>query len=432
MKKYLLIALGLIVATSATFAQAVDKEALKAQKAAQKEAAALVKKTREKFNGAIANPQLGRKETDYVKMQDALESSNQSIANELNKDNKEAWRNAADIEYVFYKKLEADVKTDESLQSQFLASAKRLADYCMKFDKLYSAEPKKNPEEFKKAHQMYQIYACNALIACLQAAQPFSTSDNQETLKMGVELCTVVADGFSSPLLADIQNISKEQKDEWILYAKIFRAQSMMNIKDSKAEDIENAYKVLEGTKFELTGYQALANYFRDRDQAKYVAYLQKGLAKAEGTESYPPLLFMLMQHQFTSKQPDECLKTIAIAKEKCANNDNINNAYLMEVQIYFEREQFKEAEQASMEGYEKFPDEPKFLMMAARSSWMYYARHTEDKAALQHTTDLFKKLEAENPDDPDLWGESLYILYNNSNQQDKAKAYKKYYKENK
>lgn len=40
----------------------------------------------------------------------------------------------------------------------------------------------------------------------------------------------------------------------------------------------------------------------------------------------------------------------------------------------------------------------------------------------------LFKQLEAANPEDPELWGESLYILYNNTQQAALAAPYKKYY----
>lgn len=427
MKKYLLILAGFILAVSSVSAQALDKEAQKALKAAQKEAEGLVKKARSKYQGAIADPQMGRKETDFTKMQEALDLCNTAIANEHNANNKEAWHTAADIEFCYFKKLEAEVKTDESVKPQFLACCQRLAEYGIKYDALYSAEPKKNAEEYKKAHILYQNYSLNAIIQILQAAQVLSTDDNQASLKQCVEYSKFIVSGLGADLFNDID---AGQRAEWTLYGKIFYAQALAALEGSDPAEVEKAYANLVGSKFELVGYQALCNYFRDRSQDKYVEYLKKGLTASEGKPEYAQLLFMLMQNQFQNKQPDECLKTIAIAKEKCADNDNIINAYLMEVQIYFEREQYKEAENAAMEGFGKHPDEPKFLMMAARSSWMYYARHTEDKAALQHTTDLFLKLEAENPDDPDLWGESLYILYNNSGQAEKAKAYKKYYKE--
>lgn len=427
MKKYLLILAGLILATSSISAQALDKEAQKALKAAQKEAESLVKKARSKYQGSIADPQMGRKETDFVRMQEALDLSNAAIANEHNAQNKEAWHTAADIEYCYYKKLEGELKTDESVKQQFLDCAQRLSEYCIKFDNLYNAEPKKNAEEYKKAHQLYQNYALNALIQILQSAQVMSSADDQPSLKKCVEYSTLLTKSFSANLFSDFD---AKQVAEWTLYSKIFRAQALASVEGADATEIENAYMELKGSNYELIGYQALCNYFRDRNQDKYVEYLQKALVKAEGTDNYPQLLFMLMQHQYSSKQTDECLKTIALAKEKCAGNDNLTNAYLMEVQINFEREQFKEAENAAMEGFAKFPDEPKFLMMAARSSYMYYARHTEDKEALNHTTELFTRLESENPDDPELWGESLYILYNNSGQYEKAKAYKKYYKE--
>lgn len=425
MKKYLLIFVGLILAAGSVSAQ--DKEALKALKAAQKEAEGMVKKARSKYQGSIADPQMGRKETDFVKMQEALDLSNAAIANEHNAQNKEAWHTAADIEYCYYKKLEGEVKTDESRQPEFLASCQRLADYSIKYFDLYNAEPKKNMEEFNKAKVLYQNYTINSLIQLLQAAQVYSSSERQDELKTCVEYSSFVIKGLNSDIA---KTYSAEQIAEWKLYCKVFRAQGLVSIEGASPADVESAYGELVGSKFELVGYQALCNYFRESNPAKYEEYLKKGLAASEGKPEYAQLLFMLMQQQFQNKQTDECLKTIAIAKEKCADNPNIANAYLFELQIYFEQEKYKDAENAALEGLAAVPDDNRFLLMAARSSWMYYSRNSDDKGALEHTTELFKRLEAENPNDPDLWGESLYILYNNSGQTDKAKAYKKYYKE--
>ena len=47
----------------------------------------------------------------------------------------------------------------------------------------------------------------------------------------------------------------------------------------------------------------------------------------------------------------------------------------------------------------------------------------------MNEAINLFLQLEKENPEDPELWGESLYILYNNTQQTALANQYKKYYK---
>ena len=68
---------------------------------------------------------------------------------------------------------------------------------------------------------------------------------------------------------------------------------------------------------------------------------------------------------------------------------------------------------------------------MAARSAWMKAQAGGGKKEDMDVAIKMFKQLEAENPDDSELWGESLYILYNNTQQPTLAAPYKKYYKAN-
>ena len=69
MKKLVLIMAGLFLLTTAN---AQDKEALKAQKAAQKEAESTLKKARTIYETSIPNQQYGRKETVFEKLDGAL------------------------------------------------------------------------------------------------------------------------------------------------------------------------------------------------------------------------------------------------------------------------------------------------------------------------------------------------------------------------
>jgi hypothetical protein len=66
---------------------------------------------------------------------------------------------------------------------------------------------------------------------------------------------------------------------------------------------------------------------------------------------------------------------------------------------------------------------------MAARSAWMIAQTNGSKKADLEEAIRLFTELEKATPNEPDYWGESLYILYNNTQQTAQAAKYKKYYK---
>ena len=103
--------------------------------------------------------------------------------------------------------------------------------------------------------------------------------------------------------------------------------------------------------------------------------------------------------------------------KTEFADNDNAINAYLMEGQMAFEDKDYDGAKAIFLTAKEKFPDESKCLLMAARSAWMKAQVGGSKKADMDDAIALFKQLEAENPEDPELWGESLYILYNNTQQ---------------
>ena len=81
------------------------------------------------------------------------------------------------------------------------------------------------------------------------------------------------------------------------------------------------------------------------------------------------------------------------------------------------------------IEAIAKFPDEDRCLIMAARSAWMIAQTNGSKKADLEEAIRLFTELEKATPNEPDYWGESLYILYNNTQQTAQAAKYKKYYK---
>lgn len=429
MKKVFLFMAGLLLVGAAN---AQTKEELKAQKAAIKDAESLVKKAKTTYESSIPNPQYGRKETDFAKLDGALDLINQAMTNQYVKDNKDTWQAAADINYEYYKKLENEAKADESVKPKYIECSAKVAQYAAKYDSLLNLDSKVKDAEKTAMHIRYQQMAANPCLQLLQAAQNYSNSDDQAELKLGAQYSDLFLNLMEkSSLMKDFTN---ENLDDWKTYAKAFRAQSYFNIEGTPESKIVEAYNALIDTKYKTVAYQSLANYYsKNNNAAKQNEYLQLGIdalkGDAENANLRANFAAMLMQNLFQAKDKDGFQKVANLIKEEMGDSENAINAYLMEGQMLFEDQKFVEAEKVFMSAKDKFPDEPKCLLMAARCAWMKAQVDGSKKPDMDHAIDMFKQLEKENPSDPDLWGESLYILYNNTQQPKLAAPYKKYYK---
>ena len=433
MKKFVLMMVGLFLIGGAALAQ--DKEALKAQKAAMKEAESTLKKAKSTYELSIPNAQYGRKETDFEKLDAARALIESAVANQYTKDNALAWKTAADIEFEYFKKQDNEVKADpenEQLKKDFIIKCSTLLNYCMKYDSLIVLDPKAKPEEVAKDHQKYQIIGVNTATQILQAAQNYSNSDAVEDLKKGASYSELFLYTMEkSHLMNDFKH---ESLADWITYAKAFRAQSYYNIPGTPEDKIIAVYKDLMTTKYKGVAYQSLSNYYREKDPTKQSIYLQEGIEALKGDADQRDLranfALILMQNLYSKKDFDGFQKIAQIVKDEFSDVDGAINAYLMEGQIAFEeKKDYLAAKAIFLAAKEKFPDDPKCLLMAARSAWMQAMTNGSKKADLDEALRLFKQLETENPDDPELWGESLYVLYNNTQQTTEAAKYKKYYK---
>lgn len=434
MKKLVLMMVGLFLFTTAINAQ--DKEALKAQKEAKKAAESTLKKAKSIYELSIPNPNVGRKETDYNKLEGALPLIQSALENEYTKDDIQAWQTAADIEYQFYLKQENEVKADpenEQLKQTYINTSAKVLDYCVKYDSFLNLDTKMKPEEKKNYHVKYQQMAVNPALQLLQAAQNYSNSDAQEDLKKGALYSEKFLNAFEkATLLSDFKN---DNLNDWKTYAKAFRAQSLYNIEGTPEDQIVAAYNDLMATKYKGIAYQSLANYFREKDADKHIKYLQEGIdalkGDAEAKDLRANFAIILMQTLFQKGNKEGFKKVAELVKTEFADNENAINAYLMEGQMAFEDKDYDGAKTIFLAAKEKFPSEPRGLLMAARSAWMKAQNNGGKKADMDEAISLFKQLEAENPEDPELWGESLYILYNNTQQAALAAPYKKYYKAN-
>lgn len=434
MKKFVLIMVGLFLITTAN---AQDKAALKAQKAAKKAAEKSLKEAKSTYEMSIPNPQYGRKETNYEKLETSLPLIKAAMESEYTKDNPQTWKLAADIEYQYYTNIENESKADpdnNELKKKYIETSAKLLSYCIKYDSLLVLDTKMKPEDKDKEHKIYQPKGVNSAIQLLQAAQNYSNSENQEELKQGAKYAEIFINAMeNSNLMKDFKHAELEG---WKTYSKAFRAQSYLNIEGTPEETIVNAYKALFNTNFKGIAYQSLMNYYREKDKAKQNLYLQEGIDALKGDAEQKDLranfVTILMQNQFQAGDKEGFMKTAEIMKTEFADDENAVNAYLMEGQFAFEAKDYETAKKAFLAGSEKYPDDEKCLLMAARSAWMKAQTTGSKKEDMNEAITLFKKLEAANPESPELWGESLYVLYNNTQQPKLAANYKKYYKSNK
>lgn len=446
MKKLVLMMVGLFLLSSA-YAQ--DKAALKAQKEAEKEAKSTFKKAKTIYETSIPNKEFGRTVTDFEKLSTALPLIESAVQNEYTNKDVDTWKVASDIQYEYYQKENNDLKADpdnEQLKKKFLETNMKLINYCQKYDEYLPQETKMKPEERSTIHQQNQIKVANSALPLLQAAQNASNSDDQEELKLGVKYADTFLDIMEkSSLMKDLEqntltkNFTREQIDEWLTYAKVFRAQSYFNIPGTPEETIVSAYEGLMNTKYKGVAYNSLSNYFREKDKAKQNKYLRAGIDALKGDAEQKDLrtnfAFILMQNLYNGGEYEkdgnkEPLKqAIKLIKDEFSDDENAVNAFLMDGQIAFDEKKYAEAKEIYQTAYAKFPDEERCLIMAARSAWMVAQTNGSKKADLEEAIKLFKQLEAISPNEPEYWGESLYILYNNTEQTAQAAKYKKYYK---
>lgn len=438
MKKLVLIMVSLFLISSA-YAQ--DKEALKAQKEAEKEAKATFKKAKTIYETSIPNKEYGREVTDFEKLAGALPLIESAIQNEYTNKDFETWKVATDIMNEYYQKESNELKDDpenEQKRAKLFETSLKLMTYCPKYDDLLALDTKTKPEEKEKIHLANQIIAINPALQVLNAAQSASNSDDQAELKKGVEYADLFLNLMEkSNLMKDFKN-EKVDLDYYKTYAKVFRAQSLLNIEGTPEADVVAAYESLIPTKSKAIAYNSLSNYFSSRDKAKQNKYLVEGIEAlkddAERQDLRSNFAFIYAQNlynggNYKSEDKEALKKAIKLIKDEFSDNDLAMNAYQMEGQMALNDKKYTEAIELFQAASAKYPDEEKFLILAAGAAWENAKNNGSKKPDLEQAIKLFKEVEKACPTEPEFWGESLYILYNNTQQTALANQYKKYYK---
>ena len=359
MKKIALFMAGLLFFGAVN---AQDKEALKAQKEAQKAAESVLKKAKNTYEGSIANPQYGRKETDYDKLSEALPLIKEAIANEYTKNQAQTWKTAADIEYLMWAKSDGQVKADPDnaeLSNKHVQSSADLVQYCMKYDELASQDPKMKEEQLKLDHIRYQTMAVNAALTLLQKSQMLSGSDNQAELKDGAKYSKLFLDVMEgSSLMKDFEN---KDLAEWKEWGKAFYAQSLYHIEGTPEAEVKAAYDALKPTRYKTLAYQSMTNYYKQKgDDDKWRQSIIETINElkgdtAEGVEQLrSTFIAQYLQDRFIAKDVAGVEKYGNMLIEEYPDNENTVMAYTFKGELLRLDNKFDEAEKmyGSMEAF--------------------------------------------------------------------------------
>ena len=378
---------------------------------------AKIEKAEKIYEKSVGDPAKTKK-TDFVKMDEAKAIIEQVINSGYGDDYPEALWVAANIMEAYYKKDAENQSMNTACEYGY-----KFITYAIKIDSLISLHPEMNDADKKSIREQYSNMALSPIVSCLQKAQELSGSFSQADLALGKKYSEVVIYALEESSL--FSGFKHESKPEWILYAKAFRAQCMAGLNDSKAEDVEASCRQLFGTKFESLAYGLLINYFRDRNKQKYDETLAYAAEHSTGEEA-PVYAYMNIQNLLMNGRKEECIRQIDKFLAKFGDNDQTVSAYLIKGQIYFEDKKFDMAENVFNIAARKYPNDERAITMPAKCAWVR-AQSSNLQSDREHAINLFKQLEAKFPNNPDYWGEPLYILYEKNQQPQLRDKYKKY-----
>lgn len=433
MKKLVLMMVGLFLIGSSAIAQ--DKEALKAQKEAQKEAEKTLKKAHSTYELSIPNPTVGRKETDFEKMGTALPLIQSAMQNEFTKNNVQTWKVAADIYAEYYKKYDAELKADpdnEELKGKIYETGINLLDYSIKYDSLMLLDPKMKEEERTAQHKQYQAYGWWGAVLLLQECQKYAYSEEPAELKK-----TVTASNhflYATEKTNLMKDVAIKDLDNYKTLSKVFRAQAKYNLPGVPADEIAQSYQELFNTSYKAWAYQSLTNYYHQKEDTvnweKMLVVTIDELANDESDvakQVRPAFIAQYLQYNFQKKNLANVDKYGQMLINQYPDNDRTFLAYSFKGELLRQDNKFDEAEKIFLEGAEKYPSESQCMRMACTAAFQKAQANGFKQADMDHAIALLTKAEEQYPDEPEIWGQFLYVLYNNAQKPALRDKYKKY-----
>lgn len=186
--------------------------------------------------------------------------------------------------------------------------------------------------------------------------------------------------------------------------------------------------KALNSKAYSKNACFELMQIYKSRGQqdkwAQYCSY---------GVEHYPEesmFTKVLLVDYMTKKNYTEASRLCDILIQRQPEDEW---AYYNKALIYFQQDKSQEAYDAFIKTTDVKPDYAEAWSAAGKSAWKLAQStatdkdKTKSKGYYAQAIECFEKAREVAPDDPDLWGYSLYACYNNSGNLAKAKEFKKY-----
>lgn len=304
-----------------------------------------------------------------------------------------------------------------------------IVTYCERYQKLITTPNEKGKlplkeEELTKKHNLMQQLASGPRDNLLVAASNMVNDQPDKSIKF----LDLYYASFSDPLFADAakkEGLDAQLNDSYYIYATALKSSN-----DDAAKRKEYLSKATASANYGKNAlYELMEMAKADGDMATWKTLCDEAMNK------YPDEgLFgrALLQQYMNDKEE---AKAIELADKLIARNEaqgtNDEWPYYFKAIANFNQEKLDVAYECFTKAAEIKPDFADAFSSAGTTAWKIAQNSAKDK---QKSTEWynkaiqnFEKAREVAPEKPELWGYSLYAVYNNSGNTAKAAEFKKY-----
>jgi len=366
------------------------------------------------------------------KVQELRDLIEPALTNPESKDMHQLWEYAARMKmHDMNEMLQARAANNNQFAdiNAFFDNQYDIVAYCERYQQLITTPnakgklPLKEDEQTKK-HNLMQQLASGPRGNLLVAASNMVNEQPEKAMKF----LDLYYASFSDPLFADAPKKEGEEaqmNDSYYIYAT-----ALKNTKGDAAKRKEYLSKATASANYGKNAlYELMEAAKADGDMATWKTLCDEAMNK------YPDEgLFgrALLQQYVNDKEYD---KATALADKLIANNEAQGKQdewpYHFKAIANFNQDKLEVAYECFTKAAEAKPDFADAFSSAGTTAWKMAQNSAKDKQKstewYNKAIENFEKAREAAPDRSDLWGYSLYAVYNNSGNTKKAAEFKKY-----
>lgn len=393
-----------------------------------------VKKLKAKIEWASTPVNMDYSNLDAEKLQEIRDLIEPALTNPESKDEAILWKYAARMKmHDMNEQLKQRAANNDQFvdANAFFQTQYDIVSYLEKYIKLLNTPNEKGKYEMKeeereKERKLMQTMGTNPRNNLFIAATNLVNSDPKKC----TDYLKLYYDSFEDPLYKDIaigDDVKGRVVDSYYIYATALKA---ANAEPARIKEYLN--KAIGSEQF---GKNALYDLMDSEKKAGNMAEWSKLCEQA--IDKFPEEgVFgrLLLQQYVNDKKWDNVItladKLIARNTEKDVKDEW---PYYFKGAAFFSQEKLNEAYDAFSQCAEVKPEFADALSGAGKCAWKLAQNNATkkdvSKAWYAKAISMFEKCRETAPDNPDLWGYSLYACYNNTGNVAKAKEFKKYNK---